>query len=188
VLPYLVSRRVADCPQLAADSAVWRTPVRNPRAIWPRFVPGLGAIQCTEEDENMAEVLTLIGVVRGPAHGGVRKLRRGHLLPSDPPLTLCFVYGNGTSSTRRLGHMRGKAAALLNNPGMARTLECARFSHGRHNIVGHSVLAARKVHGRYGLWAPPHSESAESYRGRKLPAAKWAPPVGVSGGRKRTRH
>jgi hypothetical protein len=110
----------------------------------------------------MAEVLTLIGVVRGLAHVGVRKLWRRHLLPSDPPLTLCFVYGNGTSSTRRLGRMRGKAVALLNNPGMARTPECTRFSRGGRDIVGRSILPAREVRERYGLWAPPHSVSAES--------------------------
>jgi hypothetical protein len=89
----------------------------------------------------------LIGAVKGPAHGGMRKLRRRHLLPSDPPLTLCSVYTNGTSSKRRLGHVQRKVTALLNNPGMERTPECARFSRGGHDIVGRSILPAREVRG-----------------------------------------
>jgi hypothetical protein len=102
--------------------------------------------------------LTLIGAVKGQAHDGVRKLRWQHLLPSDPPLTLYCVYGNGTSRTRRPGRVQRKATTLLNNPGMARTLEWARFSRGGRDIVGHSVLPAHEVRGRDGLWAPPRSE------------------------------
>jgi hypothetical protein len=105
----------------------------------------------------MAEVPTLIGAVRSPAHDGVRNLRRRHLLPSDPLSLSALVYGDGTSSTRRLSRMRGEATTFLNNQRVARTLWCTRFSRGGRSIVGHSVSLAREVRGRCGLRqvAPP---------------------------------
>jgi hypothetical protein len=164
------------------------TPVRNPWFTSPRFVSDLGVIQCTEEDENMAEVPTLIGAVRSPAHGGVQNLRRRHLLPSDPLSLSALVYGDGTSSTRHLGRMRGETATFLNNPRVARTLWCAWFSRGGRDIVGHSVSPAREVRVRGGLRqvAPPVIDKRRA-PGRSRSGTAWvrrprgAHPVAILG-------